>query len=40
MFGELLESRAKPVRNRGSAVASLVGHVVFIGLAVLAARTQ
>ena len=40
MFGELLESRAKPVRNRGGAVASLVGHAVMIGLAVVATRGQ
>src|SRR5687768_16313363 len=40
MFGELLESRAKPVRNRGGAVASVVGHAVMIGLAVVATRGQ
>jgi periplasmic protein TonB len=39
MFGELLESRATPVRNRGGTVASVVGHAVLIGLAVLATRT-
>ena len=38
MFGELLESRAKPVRNRGGAVVSAIGHVLFIGLAVMATR--
>ena len=38
MFGELLESRAKPVRNRGGAVVSVIGHMLFIGLAVLATR--
>ena len=40
MFGELLESRAKPVRNRGGAVVSVVGHTVLIGLAVIATRGQ
>lgn len=40
MFGELLESRAKPVRNRGGAVASVVGHGVLIALAVIATRGQ
>ena len=40
MFGELLESRAKRARNRGAMIASLVGHGVFITLAVLATRTQ
>jgi protein TonB len=40
MFGELLESRAKPVRNRGGAVASVVGHALMIGLAVVATRGQ
>ena len=40
MFGELLESRARPVRNRGGAVASVVGHAVLIALAVVATRGQ
>jgi protein TonB len=38
MFGELLESRVKRVRNRGSAVVSMVAHTMFIGLAVMATR--
>lgn len=39
MFVELLESRAKPVRNRAGAIASVVGHGVFIALAVAATRS-
>jgi len=38
MFGELLESRAKPVRNRAGTTASIVGHAVAIALAVAATR--
>ena len=40
MFGELLESRARPVRNRTGTIVSVVGHGAFIALAVLATRTQ
>jgi protein TonB len=40
MFGKLLESRAERVRNRGGAVVSVVGHAVFIALAVAATRSQ
>ena len=39
MFDELLESRARTVRNRGGMIVSLVAHVVFIALAVTATRT-
>jgi TonB family protein len=39
MFGELLESRAKRVRNRGGTVASAIGHGLFIALAVAATRS-
>ena len=40
MFGELLESRATRVRNRAGTIVSVVGHGVFIALAVVATRTQ
>jgi protein TonB len=40
MFGQLLESRAKRERHRGSAFVSIVGHGLFIALAVAATRTQ
>jgi protein TonB len=40
MFGQLLESRAKPQRHRGGIVVSIVGHALFIALAVTATRTQ
>ncbi len=39
MFGELLESRARRVRNRGGAVASVIGHTLFIAGAVAATRS-
>jgi protein TonB len=38
MFGELLESRAKRARNHSGAVVSVVGHALFITLAVVATR--
>ena len=40
MFGELLESRARSRRNRGGAVASVIGHTLLIALAVVSTRTQ
>jgi periplasmic protein TonB len=40
MFGELLESRARPVRNRAGTIVSIFGHGMFIALAVVATRTQ
>ena len=39
MFGELLESRARPIPNRGGAVVSIVAHVAVIAVAVVATRT-
>ena len=39
MFGELLESRAKPVRNRAGTIASIAGHAVLVALAVAATRS-
>ena len=40
MFGELLESRAKRVRNRAGAVVSVVGHALFLTFAVIATRSS